>query len=352
MKNIRLLVSLCLVLTLLLSGCQQPLSDNTEESAVPDVSAESSAEPSESSQEPESATSEPEILYVPHGDFIWEVKGGEGTVYLMGTMHVLGKDYALSPGIVELFDAADALAVESNLIDPAVSMGALQYMYYQDRSALLSHLSERAQTHLINMAEDYGIDMSPYEYYHASNLSSLFTMEAARQIGYTAIGVDMMLLLRANDQLKPILELEDYHNTYQGFFDLSDETLERVTILTITPLEETKQELIELYEVFLTGDDDILKALLEEESEDEYLGGDGLPVEFQDEDEAYNLHMITNRNKIMAASIEEYLQKDETIFVAAGVAHFIGEGTVNELLEEKGYEVVRIYPNGEQQKAA
>jgi uncharacterized protein len=55
--------------------------------------------------------------------------------------------------------------------------------------------------------------------------------------------------------------------------------------------------------------------------------------------------LFTDRNRVMAEGIENFVRADNgsgSWFVVVGSAHLLGEGSVVELLEERGYRVTPL----------
>jgi len=58
--------------------------------------------------------------------------------------------------------------------------------------------------------------------------------------------------------------------------------------------------------------------------------------------EEYRQKMVVERDKIMTDGICGYLESGETVFVAVGLAHVIGEGGIVDQLTALGYTVTRV----------
>ena len=330
--------ALCLLLCLLLafSACQGPLPQTLDPQPAP---------------QPPSADARPPASYEPvlqpeHTDFLWEVLGGQGRVYLMGTMHIVRDDYVLTPAILDILDEMDALALEINMLDFQYLMSLGDLFVYPEGSTILDHLSERGQAHLLNMIEVYGLDKQSVIISRPFGLSPLFLDALLEDMPFNPmVGVDMLLNLHAWERDMPIYALEDSREMLTNINNLPDDTLERIDVLTIPPPEQLRQDFLDLYELFLSGDYERVLAFLfpeEEEDEEPFLGGDGLPIEFTEADARYSYYMLEHRDRIMADSVISYLESGENVFVAAGLAHFVGEGSIIALLEEAGYTVVRV----------
>src|SRR5690349_11285523 len=85
--------------------------------------------------------------------FLWKVTGGNGAVFLFGTVHVGKKDlYPLAPVIEDSFKQSDTLIEE---VDPANSAQSLRLLpdilkggLYQDGDSIANHLGEVTRARL------------------------------------------------------------------------------------------------------------------------------------------------------------------------------------------------------------
>ncbi len=320
MKKTHHFLALFLVLILYFSGCRWNPWRN------PDY------EPAASSQP---------VQHRPYGDFVWEVQGGQSRVYLMGTMHATMPEYALTPQVAQLLAGCDALAVESDftsqaVIDTVGAMGA-----YADGSEIYDHLSARGIAHFEWLCKQYNVQPQRLASYTPITVSSFFTMLPALELGFVSGGADALLLEQARAAGQSILEMEDGVLVMERFLSLPDDTLERVYLLPIQGREKAEADVKAQYERFLSGDveryagyEDVLAGL---------GGGDGAPIAFEEKDELYEQYVLTDRNRDMASSIIVYLETPgRDVFAAAGVAHFVGSGSIIELLETEGYAVRRL----------
>ncbi len=276
--------------------------------------------------------------YPLHDDYIWEVQGGESRIYLMGSMHLVLPGFAISPRVYELMLGCDALAVESDTENEALDEAIGAMAVYPDGDNLYAHLSQRGQAHMAWLCEQYGIapwDIAELKPFVAS---SIFESLAAGAMGFIE-GVDGMMQAQAEAARMPILELEDGAYIYERFLSLPDDTIERMCVLTLGSPDETIMSLLYMYSVYINGDADDMLAFVEDAG-GAAVGGDGLPIEFEAKDALYDKYMLEDRNKNWIGVLETWLEMpDRDVFVVAGLGHFIGEGSVIELLEDEGYTV-------------
>ncbi len=289
---------------------------------------------------PTASRAEPDAEYQPYGDYVWEVRGGQSRVYLMGSMHLVLPDYALSPRVIELLNGCDAVALESDTENEA-TMEAVSAMYaYPEGDNLFAHLSKRGKAHFAWLCEQYGKKPWDLAELRPFAASSVFSQLAANAMGFSFEGVDDLIQAEAKAAGKPILELEDGAYTYERFVSLDDDTLERLCILTSYGPGDTAFSLLALYLTYIEGDADALEAFLADGGETEAIGGDGLPIVFEQKDDLYDQYMHEDRNRAWIDVIEGWLETpNRDVFVVAGVSHFIGDGSVIELLEAEGYTV-------------
>ncbi len=277
--------------------------------------------------------------YQQYGDYIWEVSGGKSRVYLMGSMHLVLPDYALSPPVVELIKSCDAVAVESDTEDDAMVEAVTELYTYPEGDNIFAHLSKRGSAHFAWLCEQYGIKPWDLATYRPFTVSSVFSELAANAIGFSFDGVDDLVHAQAKAASVPILELEDRAYTYERFTSLDDDTLERKSILTAYGPSETAFSLLAMYLTYIEGDVDALEAFLGGGG-GEVVGGDGLPVVFEEKDDIYDKYMMDDRNRAWIDVIESWLETpDRDVFIVAGVSHFLGDDSVIELLEAEGYTV-------------
>jgi uncharacterized protein YbaP (TraB family) len=93
---------------------------------------------------------------------------------------------------------------------------------------------------------------------------------------------------------------------------------------------------MEMYTMWCQGDESALREYLREE----------IPEEITEEElqllESYNDIMVVERDGKMVKKAMEYLESEETVFMAVGLAHVLGETGLVDALREAGYTVTLI----------
>jgi uncharacterized protein YbaP (TraB family) len=85
-----------------------------------------------------------------------------------------------------------------------------------------------------------------------------------------------------------------------------------------------------------TGDDVLLRQVMNEESEGDSPEDEALRQKMEDK-------VYTSRNGKMAESIAQFLAEDRSVFVVVGAAHLVlDDDNVIELLRKRGFSVERL----------
>lgn len=258
--------------------------------------------------------------------FLWEVKKGNSTVYMYGSIHIGNKDlYPLEKTVEDAFDSADVVVGEIDITNMDIDQGIVADFLYSNGETALDHLSEEGKRKLDEVCEelDYNYKfLIKFKPWYVGSILSSYQMKKA---GYDSkYGLDMYFFNKAKDK-KETDELEGADFQFNLLNSFSDEEQEKYFIMSMGNIKETKESLDLLFDIYKKGDE---AAMLEALGED-------------DKSSNYYQQMILERNKNMTLKIEEYLNTEKTYFVVAGLAHFIGDDGIVQMLKDKGYTVTR-----------
>ncbi len=246
--------------------------------------------------------------------FLWQVRGdGPGTVYLLGTVHLLHPDAAeLSPAMEAAYAAADRLVVE---VDLDRLEGAAAAMFaagtLPEGSSLQQALSPETWTRLEAAAEGGAIPLQLLGRFRPWLVAMTLTVDRLRQAGYSdALGVDRRLLSRARSDHKEVVALETTEQQIGFFADLSQDQDEAFLLTTLSEMEELEPLMAELTAAWQRGDSSRAAELLAEG--------------FADAPELFD-RLVIRRNQAWLPTIEGFLAEPKTTLVAVGALHLVGE---------------------------
>lgn len=345
-KLLALLLALCVIFSLAACG-EQGVTDPTEESLPETLATETTdaTEPTQTEAPPETDPTETEAteaLQSTITPLLYKVTDGSGNVvWLFGSIHV-GEDYfyPLPDYVTAAYESADALAVECDIVafesDMGAQMEALKPLIYTDGTTIKDHIPEELYNDSVAILQDYGIYSTMLDYYFPSMWFSFIDSILYEQLGVdSALGIDVHFLNRAHTEEKEILEVESVLFQYTMLANFSEPLqimLLESSVEGYHAAEESGQAITELVEVWASGDEAAIAALLSEETEFE---SDEEKLLYQE----YNDAMITQRNLAMAAFAEDALASGKEVFICVGAAHVVGPGAMAELLAERGYTV-------------
>ncbi len=267
----------------------------------------------------------------------WEVRSGNNTVYLFGTIHVGKSDFYPLPAAVEsAFRDAEVLALEVDPGNQQEALTAVMSAMYAPPDNIENHVAPSVLSRVAEVSADYGIpfeqlrQMKPYLL-----MFTLTSLEYAR-LGYVAQqGLETYFSQRARTEGKRITSLESMSQQMQMLERLSPEL--QIAMLQITVDEIANGEVAGLVAKMIgawrSGNIEVLDAVLRVE---ERRLEDRLAREFHE-------RFLTERNVNMARQIEAMLRTDEREFVAIGALHMVGDDGIIAILVDRGYQVKALH---------
>ena len=317
------------------SDSSKTVSETTAATTVTTSEESSQADSSEEEKEPADIT-----------PAMWEVTDKNGTkMTLMGSMHALTEnDYPLPEKVMNAYNGADILAVECDPSDIKLNEQAimLNNMKLADGKTLKDVLSDKGWKGVVNQAKLLGIDVKMIENYKPWAVQNTFEGLITQAAGLDANkGIDSYLLGQAKNSGKEIYQVESAKFQYDLIMNAS-ETVYDIQLMTAADAktaDELAESTKELYNLWRTGDTKKMLALLESEDD---IKGLNLSAQQKKELENYNKDMLYNRNKTMEKAIKKLLGEKKNVFYIVGLAHFLGEDGILDLLEKDGYKVTQI----------
>lgn len=308
------------ILILILSLAMMACNANDNENTVDNKELSSNENAVESS-------SDSEEVKDPFKGYFWEISDEDSTIYLYGSIHMASESlYPLDESVEEAFTSSDYLVVEADVsnVDSTAYADAIVYA----QGTLFDHLSEEGIEKYTMVCEEMNINPQMYQNLKIWVAGSTMMQFQLMRSDYSAnYGVDMHFLNQANEIEKAIISLEGMDYQLNMMNNFSDEIQEDLFITSLGTLEETIADFESLYNLYVSEDEAALEAFINEDDSDLTT------------DPEVEKIMLTDRNKNMADKIHSYMQGDEDYFVVVGVAHYLGDDSVIDYLEEMGYTV-------------
>ncbi|OGW38873.1 MAG: hypothetical protein A2Y97_12150 [Nitrospirae bacterium RBG_13_39_12] len=266
-------------------------------------------------------------------NFIWKVQSETGTVYVLGSIHFLKKEfYPLNKQIEDAFDKSKFLVVEANIndlgkVDIEKLLGSA---FYKDEETLKKHISRETYELVKKESERIGIPLEFFNkqkpWFLALTLSSLEMVNLGFDPNY---GIDIYFLSKAAGK-KKILELESLDYQIDLLSKFSEKEQEMFLLYTLKDLNTLGKELDRLIRAWTSGDAKGIESIMTKSIKED-----------KDLSSVYE-KFVNERNRNMALKIEEFLRTNDAYFVIVGAGHLVGKKGIIEILKEKGYSVRQL----------
>jgi uncharacterized protein YbaP (TraB family) len=265
----------------------------------------------------------------------WKAASPTTTVYLLGSIHVGDRSmYPLPAAVESAFASSKLLVVEVNpkKVEPAQMLEIVaKYGMLPAGDTLTTHISKEASEALDAFCATNGLPRAALERFKPWFVTMTLTARAAQQAGADlGLGIDMHFI----DQVKEPQRIEELETADFQMALLSSATDAEGAEMLASSLKQlgTAKELLgKLQAAYLSGDVELLARLAKQEN---------------DMPDAMAKKFVDDRNVTMAERIASYLKGTEACFVVVGALHVIGDKGIVRLLQDRGYKVERVMPDG------
>lgn len=267
------------------------------------------------------------------GPALWQVEKGDAKIILFGTVHLLPPGTPWQSKQLRMVVAeANSLTLEVEDAQgsaPQIQQFTIQNGLYPPGQTLETAIGAEDFAAVTVLSESLGIPAQGLKPMRPWLAALSLTLQYAQREGFQVdAGAEAWLTREFKAQDKPILGLEDPIIALGAIAGHDDEVQKVMLLDTIEQLSNGGSLLGDLHDVWLSGDMDALDETLLQ------------PMRAQED--LYQ-SLLIDRNANWAPKIEILLDTPGVHLVAVGAAHLIGEGSVIHLLEQKGYEVKRLY---------
>ena len=263
----------------------------------------------------------------------WEVRSGNSSVSLFGTIHVGRADfYPLPPLVESAFQSSDVLAVEADPTNQQEAVAAVMSAMYAPPDSIENHLAPALLSSVAEVSASYGLPFEQIRQMKPYLLMFTLTMLEYQRLGYNAAqGLENYFSQRARNEGKRVVALESMSGQMQMLDNLSPELQSAMLAITVDEIinDEVSGLVAEMVEAWQTGNIAALETTLTVEER-------RLPQALADE---FHARFLAERNVSMAEQVERMLRNGERVFVAVGAMHMVGEDGIPAILAAKGYQV-------------
>jgi len=265
-------------------------------------------------------------------NFLWKAQGGNNTVYILGSIHLLKRDSAaLKPIVQEVFSKSKRLVLEIDLVNEGPEK--FQQLLAQkglnpDGKLLAEQLSPETYELTAQKATDLGVDIKLLAPLKPWVVALTMVVMQLQKLGYDPnLGIDHQLAQRARQSGKPVSGLETAEFQMEIFDQLTTAQQEMF-------LRQSLQEMDQLEKIV----DDMVGAW----DSGDVARGERLFLESIRAYPDLKDKILDARNRRWIPQIEQFLNQEVDVLVVVGTAHLVGNTGVIELLKDRGYKLEQM----------
>ncbi len=260
----------------------------------------------------------------------WKAESSDGTAYLLGAIHFGDDDfYPLRSEIMTAYKNSPVLMVEMD--DQVVPVEEQQKIMmdtvaFPQGETLQQHVNDRTLAAIQKRLDEFGVPLQAVQHYRPGFVALMLASLQAIQLGYIpekGIDYHFMSLARGN---KPILQIESFRQQMEFISSIPED--DDAIRESFEQMDEYKKMWADMEAAWMNGDADRM-----------YRIAIADPLKEAPESAPMYEVLFYQRNGPMADSVQQCVKEHKVCFVVVGAGHLVGERSVIEALEKKGFNV-------------
>jgi uncharacterized protein YbaP (TraB family) len=265
-------------------------------------------------------------------NFLWKASGKQGTVYLVGSVHMLSTDYyPLSPALDAAFHASDLLVEEldfGEVMAPESQLALLTKGMMPGGQSLDSVISPATLALVSDRVKALGLPIEPLKRFKPWALALTLLAMEWQAAGFDAdLGLDKHFYDLARAEHKTVKGLETVAFQISRFNEMTMPDQDRLLAQTLKELQTETASVTALADAWKAGDVATVEKIVLQDMKSDRLMYERLVVE---------------RNRTWLPQIEALLTRPDPAFIVVGAAHLVGPDGIISSLKAKGYTVQQL----------
>ncbi|MEO6948226.1 MAG: TraB/GumN family protein [Ginsengibacter sp.] len=257
---------------------------------------------------------------------LWKVSGNglQKPSFLFGTFHLMCKDdIHFSEQMKKAIKASDQIYMEMDMDDPTMMLSGMMYMNMKDGKKLEDLYTKEEFDRLQHYFKDsLKMPLMMFQKAKPYFLVALFYPKMMKC--KTPSGIEQEIIAIAKEDKKEISGLETMQFQASVFDSIPYEYQAKELLKNIDSFAVNKKEFESMLEIYKNQRLDSMLSKMDFSE----LGGE----KFED-------ILLTNRNINWVAQLKNNIMPKESVFVAVGAGHLVGENGLISLLRKAGYTV-------------
>lgn len=265
-------------------------------------------------------------------NFGWKVTGPQGVMYLVGSVHLLTKDfYPLNPALEKAYKDADLLVEEVDIAELSGAGSQLSMLtrgMQPSSKPLDTVLSAATMALLSKKAQEVGLPLEALKQFKPWMIA--LTVEALewQKAGFDPeLGLDKHFYNQARADGKTVQALETIDYQISRFDEMPLELQDHLLAETLKSIDTEQASMSRLIEAWRSGDGAAVERIVLKD--------------LQQEPQLYQ-RLLVERNKNWLPKLDALFARKGRAMVVVGAAHLVGPDGLLAMFKAKGYKVEQL----------
>jgi uncharacterized protein len=273
-----------------------------------------------------------QLQAAPAKNFLWKVSGRQGAIYLVGSVHLLTKDfYPLNAALETAYRDADLLVEEVDIGDmtgAGSQLALLQRGMMPSSRTLDQVLSASTLALLTRKAADLGMPMEALKQFKPWMIALTIEASEWQKAGFDpSLGLDKHFYDQAKTDKKTVQGLETVEYQIARFDEMPMELQDHLLAETLKDIDTEQSNVSRLIESWRTGDAAAVERIVLKDLQQE-------PVLYQ--------RLLVERNKNWLPKLDALMSRGSRAMVVVGAAHLVGPDGLLAMFKAKGYAIEQL----------
>lgn len=268
----------------------------------------------------------------PPRNFGWKVTSPQGAIYIVGSVHLLSKDfYPLNPALEKAYKDSDLLVEEVDIAEmtsPMTQTTTLMRGMQPSSVPLDKVLSPSTMAALSRKSQDLGLPLEALKQFKPWMIA--LTLEAMewQKAGFDQdLGLDKHFYDQAQADGKVVQGLETTQYQISRFDEMPMDLQDHLLSETLKSIDTEQASMSRLIEAWRTGDGPAVERIVLKD--------------LQQEPQLYQ-RLLVDRNKNWLPKLDALFARGGRAMVVVGAAHLVGPDGLLAMFKAKGYKVEQL----------
>jgi uncharacterized protein len=265
-------------------------------------------------------------------NFIWKISGKQNAIYLVGSIHMLTKDYyPLNPALDTAFKESDLLVEEADLgemLGAEAQMSVLLRGRLPSDQTLEKVVSPETYAQVSKHVTAHGLPIELLKQFKPWMLALMIETFEWQKAGFDpSLGLDKHFYDRAQTDSKTIQGLETADYQISLFDSMTAQQQDRLLSDTLKSIDTEMSSIAKLTEAWKAGDTATIERIVLADLK---------------QDAVMYQRLLVERNQNWLPKLEALFTRSARAFVVVGAAHLVGPDGLLAMLKSKGYTVEQL----------